>query len=217
MSAKYSRLMRCLAVGALFTLGAQGGAFAASVAVTGVPSADGWNYYGYSLDEGVYVKGGANYGYDVYNATIRIKATSNLLISDDDYSWLENDMVAAVGGVFRTDTPDGWGTGTPITGNDVNSLLSVIPNDSSKNGPKLQAKFGTDAATWTTSTTAPDGGNGNSSSGSGGGSILVRTTAYNNSAAGDWLPGGVLTLPSTLTWSNGTLSNNVARIIWGGG
>lgn len=65
------------------------GAFAAGLAttamavdVTGDPSSDaGWTFAGHSLENGVYVKGSANYGFNVYSAGLLIEAGSNLEIA----------------------------------------------------------------------------------------------------------------------------------------
>src|SRR5690606_5028484 len=82
--------------------------------------------------------------------------------------WEVGDTVVAVGGVFQSPVSPGW----TVTGTAVNSLLS------STLGPKLQAKFGTSAATWAVSTSAPGSGNGSSSSSAGGGRIQVRTSGF---------------------------------------
>ncbi len=159
-------------VGAALSLLLAGIAQAASV--TGDPGADGWVYGGNSLASGVYVTGSANYAFDTYSLGFSIASGSNLEISDGMYSWLAGDNVVAVGGKFQdiTAAAAGWGA---FSGGAVNALLPAGQNPSNL---KLQAKFGTSAATWTTSTIAPGSGDGNSSGGSGGGRVQVKTSAY---------------------------------------
>ncbi len=145
-----------------------------AASVTGDPVADAWTAGGNSLANGVYVTGSANYAFDTYSAAFAVDSGSNLEISDGANSWLAGDNVVAVGGKFQTITAAdaGWAA---ITGQSINSLLPAGGNPSTL---KLQAKFGTSAATWTTSTTAPGSGNGDSSGSSGGGRVQVKTSAY---------------------------------------
>jgi len=167
-----NRMGRLLVTAACVAAVAFAGSAAQAAAVTGNPATDdGWVLTGHSLANGVYVKGEANYGYEAYGAGLTVAAGSNLEISDGTLSWLAGDTVVGVGGRFASITAEeaGWGA---IAGGAVNSLLSA------STGPKLQAKFGTSAATWYTSTTAPIPGNGNSSSSSGGGRVQVRTSGY---------------------------------------
>lgn len=136
---------------------------------------------------------------------------------------MAGDTVVAVGGHFRsiTDGEAGWS----ITGTAINSLL---PTTSPYTGPKLQAKFGTSAATWVASTTAPDGGNGNSSSSNGGGRVQVRTSGYFQTGTPTvgqtepWTWDGnsgqllVLDKESHIDWDGGdpSVDKRVARMIW---
>ena len=147
---------------------------ASAHAITGDPVADGWISGGNSLSNGVYVGGSANYSFETFSAAFTIASGSNLEISDGANSWLAGDNVVAIGGKFESITADiaGWGA---FSGGAVNGLL---PSGQNPSALKLQAKFGTSLATWTTSTTAPGSGNGNSSGGSGGGRIQVKTSAY---------------------------------------
>jgi len=149
-------------------------ATAASVSVTGNPVLDAWAFGGNSLEKGVYATGTANYAFDVYTTGLTIQSGSNLEISDGALSWLAGDLVLGAGGVFRSITAAeaGW---TAFSGTAVNSLL---PTTAPYSGPKLQAKFGTSAATWYVSTVAPGAGNGNSSSANGGGRVQVRTSGF---------------------------------------
>lgn len=200
--------------------------FSASVqaAVTGIPSVDGWALTGHSLANGVYVQGDANYGYNAYSAGIVIQSGSDLEISDANDSaldWLAGDTVVGVGGEFTSITPAeaGWAA---FSGNAVNSLLP------SATGPKLQVKFGTANAVWSTSTVAPSSGDGNGSSSSGGGRVQVRTSGFFQAGAPNpgqtepWTWDGnsnqllVLDKDSHILWAGASSdpSKYVARMIW---
>jgi hypothetical protein len=188
------------------------GSAAQAATVTGNPATDdGWVLAGNSLASGVYVTGKANYSYNAYGAGFTVAAGSNLEISDGALSWLAGDTIVGVGGQFVTITAEeaGWAA---FTGNAVNSLLTSVAT-----GPKLQVKFGTSAATWTTSTTAPESGNGNSSSSSGGGRVQVRTSGWFTKA--EWLASsGVLMhldKDNHILW-DGMLNppKEAARVIW---
>jgi hypothetical protein len=196
----------CAAVFGVLMLTASGHA-----AVSGDPVADGWALTGNSLENGVHVRGSANYGYDAYTAGLTVQSGSDLEISDDSLSWLVGDTVIGVGGVFNAISAEdaGW---TSYSGNAVNSLL---PTTSPYSGPKLQAKFGTADATWSASTTAPSGGNGNSSSSSGGGRVQVRTSAYFRTGT----PLGGQTEPWTWDGNSGQLLvlDKVSHIKWDSG
>ena len=196
---------------------------AQAAVVTGDPTTDaGWALTGHSLEDGVYVQGSANYGYDAYGAGFTVEAGSNMEISDGSLSWLVGDTVVGVGGKFGdiTNADAGW----TITGNGINSLLPTV---SPYVGPKLQAKFGTSAATWTSSTTAPDGGNGSGSSSLGGGRVQVRTSGYfqtgtyNSGQTEPWTWDGnsgevlVLDKDDHVEWDgDSSLDKRVARMIW---
>ncbi|MCB9849597.1 MAG: PEP-CTERM sorting domain-containing protein [Phycisphaerales bacterium] len=199
-------------------------ASASAASVTGIPSADGWAMAGHSLENGTYVKGSANYGFDVYSAALTVSPGSNLEITDANDSaldWLAGDTVLGVGGEFQSITPGdaGWGA---INGNGVNSLLPAA------SGPKLQAKFGTSAASWFTSTVEPNSGNGNSSSSNGGGRVQVRSSAYfqagtpNPGQTEPWTWDGnsqqvlVLDKDSHIDWDGASAqpSKYTARMIW---
>jgi hypothetical protein len=192
--------------------------------ISGDPATDaGWTLAGHSLQTGTHVKGSANYGFDAYSAGFTVQPGSNVEISDGSLSWLAGDSIVGVGGHFRSISAAeaGWS----ITGNAINSLL---PTTSPYVGPKLQAKFGTSAATWVASTTAPDGGNGNSSSSNGGGRVQVRTSGYfqtgtpNPGQTEPWTWDGnsgqllVLDKDSHIDWDGGdpSVDKRVARMIW---
>ena len=141
--------------------------------ITGDPIADGWTSVGHSLDNGLYANGSANYGFDMYSASMTVASGSTLDISDGDYSWQVGDTVIGVGGQFTdiTAVEAGW---SAFSGNTVNSLLT-----SATYGPKLQVKLGTADATWSASTQAPGSGNGSTSTGNGGeGTVHFRTSGW---------------------------------------
>ena len=178
--------------------------------VSGDPTTDsGWTLTGHSLADGTYVQGSANYGYNAYGAGFAVEAGSNLEISDGALSWLTGDTVVGVGGQFESITPAeaGW---SAFSGNAVNSLLAVT-----EYGPKLQVKFGTSAATWSTSTVAPASGNGSGGSSAGGGRVQVRTSGYFHA---DTPIGSQVT---TTTWSGNSgqlmLLDKDSHIAWDGG
>jgi len=103
-----------------------------------------------------------------------------------------------VGGQFQSITAPaaGWGA---FSGGAVNALLPAGQNPSSL---KLQVKFGTSLATWSTSTVAPSAGNGNSASASGGGRVQVKTSAFFGAT--------VLTIGQTEPW---TWSGNSGQLL----
>lgn len=178
--------------------------------VSGNPDSDaGWSLVGHSLENGVYVTGNANYGYNAYGTGFTVQAGSNLEIFDGEYSWMAGDTVLGVGGKFVSITAAqaGW---SAFSGNTVNSLLSA------DNGPKLQVKFGTSNATWSTSTVAPDSGNGDSSSSAGGGRIQIRTSGWNTASL--WQASSGLLLPleedGHILWSGGLVDRRFARVVW---
>lgn len=183
----------------------------ANAAITGNPQADGFTFVGYSLEDGIYVDGSANYGFNAYGAAFNVQSGSILEISDGANSWIANDTILAVGGIFTITAPS-WGT----TGNSINSLLT-----SASSGPKLQAKFGTSAATWYTSTIAPGLGNGSGSGSLGGGRVQIRTGTYYTATGTTpaWFTNSGTLLPlakdSHIEWvSGGVINSDIARMIW---
>jgi len=206
------------AFAALVAFGAIAGTAQAST-VTGNPAPDpGWTEFGNSMANGTYVIGSANYSYRTFSAGLTIQAGSNLEIADGALSWLPGDTVLGVGGEFESVTAAdaGW---TAFTGTAVNSLFGSA-------GPKLQVKFGTSSATWTTSTTAPGSGNGSSGSSAGGGRVQVRTSGYFQAGTPTvgqtepWTWDGnsgqllVLDKEDHIQWAGGTPDKRVARMIW---
>jgi hypothetical protein len=203
-----------LLIGCTFTLPA------AATIITGNPADDGFVLFGYSLEQGVYVTGSANYGYHAYGAGFTVQSGTNLEIDDGTYSWTAGDTVVAVGGIFETLEPKEW----TVTGTPINSLLPTTPPYT---GLKLQAKFGTEDAAWYVSTTPPGNGSGLSSSSAGGGRVQVRTSAYFQTGTPlegqtePWTWDGnsgqllVLDKDSHITWDGDkNLNKRVARMIW---
>jgi len=206
---------KCALMGAI-VLGL-GSAAVDAASITGDPSADGWTLFGNSLAKGVYVDGSANYSFDAYGTGFTVTAGSDLEISDGNYSWLAGDTIVGAGGKFTTITAAeaGW---DQISGTTINSLLR-------SSGPKMQVKFGTADATWSTSTTAPGSGNGSSSSSAGGGRVQVRTSGYFQTGTPhpgqtepwtlDGNSGELLVLDKSdhISWSQ-DIDKRVARMIW---
>jgi hypothetical protein len=221
----------CAAVTMILAIGGVAGATVNNV--TGNPSADGFTFVGNSLENGIYVRGSGNYGYDTYGAGFSVQSGSNLA---NGTTWLVGDTILAAGGSFAaiTAAQAGWDS---FSGGAVNSLLS-----SSTSGPKLQVKFGNSASTWSTSTLAPGAGNGVGSLSNGDGdlptdgvAIQIRTGTYYTDIGPAFVPGqdqaGTLgwntndgTLMhlgkssyATLSVSNAiTVNRDVGRVIWTG-
>jgi len=184
-------------------------------AITGNPVADGWAISGNAMANGAYVRGNANYNFEAYGASIVVQSGSALEISDGANSWLAGDTVLGAGGRFVniTAAEAGWGA---FTGNAVNLLLGGTDMGADV---KLQAKFGTSAASFAASTIAPNAGNGLGSFGTNGGNgaVQVRTSGWFYAA--DWLAGsGSLQLLNKADHivRNGTTTPDadVARLIW---
>lgn len=197
-------------------LGGQAGA----ATITGNPFADGWHHGGHSLENGVYVRGNANYGFDVYSTAITIETGSNLLIDDDENPWLLGDTVLGLGGVFSDISWDDaeWDTGTGFTGNAVNSLL---PAPGAHKRLKLQAKFSgiEPQDPFSPSSQAPNAGNGAGSLDPNGGlgAVQIRTTT--DFSAADWSSHAddlmELDKPDDhIVRNNAPASADVTRIIW---
>lgn len=200
---------------------------AAINSVTGDPSADGFTLVGNSLENGIYVRGDGNYGYNAYIAGFNIQSGANL---ENGTTWLAGDTVLAAGGRFASiiAAEAGW---SGFSGGAVNALLS------NSTGPKLQAKFGNSEAAWTTSTIAPGGGDGLGSLSYGDGDLVngvaiqIRTGTYYSMGGPAFVPGqdqsGVLGwdtnadilmhiakdshIDKTVSM---TLGRDVARVMW---
>jgi hypothetical protein len=178
--------------------------------VTGNPVTDGWAAGGNSLQNGVYVRNSANYGFDTYRTQVTVGAGTQLNIADGTYSWLAGDTVLGLGGKFASITAAdaGW---SAFTGNLVNSILGE--------DTKFVAKFGTADATFAASTVAPDFGNGLGSLGSNGGlgAVQVRSTGWFYAA--DWAAnsGQLMRLDKTSHIERvgaAAPDDHVARLIW---
>ena len=196
-----STLTLCLVLAAAVTVHAE--------SVTGNPIADGWAYAGHSLENGVYVRGSANYGFEMYSAALTVTADSNLFAGSGSTAWLVGDSVLGVGGRFTTVTAAeaGW---TTITGGAVNGLLNE--------GTKLIAKFGTAEANFSASSVAPASGDGaGSTSNAATGGVFVRSSGWFYAA--DWMAGAGtlqdLDKASHIS-RNGTTAPDmaVAQLIW---
>ncbi len=199
----------CVAMGILFAV--QAGA----ATISGNPFTDGWTNGGNSLSNGVYVRGSANYSFDIYTTATTVMAGTNLEISDGPNSWIDGDTVLGLGGIFTdiSASTAGW---AGFTGNAVNTLLGGSDFGADV---KLQAKFGANDSIFTTSTTAPGAGNGQGSLGDHGGigAIQVRTSGSNNAAFWANGSGTLNTLASSSHISRNGVSSpdtDVARIYW---
>lgn len=189
---------------------------------TGDPAADGWSSHGNSLSNGVYSRGGANFGFQIYSAAFTVTPGSMFDITDGAHSWLPGDVVLGVGGVFEDISAGdaGWGS---FTGPVVNNL-----HTSPMHGPKLVAKFGTSDATYSASTTAPGSGNGQGSTAAGGiGTVFVRSSGWfhatdpvqSQDSDTTWLSGDnqlmLLDKPSHISREGDAAPDTrVARLMW---
>lgn len=143
---------------------------AQAASVTGNPFNDGWTAGGNSLSNGVYVRGSANYSFNLYGSVMTIAAGDNMEISDGIYSWLAGDTVIGVGGEFVSITAGeaGW---SAFTGNQPNAILAE--------STKLVAKFGTSGAIFSPSTVAPSAGNGiGGTADAGSGGVFMRSSGW---------------------------------------
>jgi hypothetical protein len=198
------RLMAAPVVVALFAMTSP------AAMVTGNPALDGWVPAGHSLENGTYVRGSGNYGFDLFSLGTTVQEGSSLQINDGQNSWVAGDTVVGVGGAFKAITPEqaGWAA---FAGNAVNASLA------NSTGPKLQVKFGTENAAWSASTIAPGSGNGAGSGSQGGGSVQIRTSGYNS--APDWaVASGVLqklASSSHIDWTGQSRPDaSIARVVW---
>jgi hypothetical protein len=197
----------------------------AMAAPSGDPSADGWAYMGNSLANGVYVRGSENIAFDIYTTSFTVTDSSVYDISGHDSAafssyygdsdWTKagartrevGHTVIGIGGVFNSITAAeaGWDA---FTGKLVNSTID------NENRFRLQAKVGTDDATWSASTIAPGAGNGSGSTGDGGsGSFLVRTSGWHSLAAWETFEGTLLGLQN-VSHMGGGYPVDAARVIW---
>lgn len=187
--------------------------------ITGDPEIDGFDFGGNSLASGVYVRGNANYAFDVYSLGFILDEGSNLLVGDGAQAWLAGDKVVAVGGKFRAidQIAAGWDGDDFPDAEQINALLPTLDRSTNL---KLQVKFGTADATWTTSTVAPGNGNGAGSLSQGGGGVQIRSSGYFTPAQWAEGSGAVNELASSghITWQGvGAGSEPIgqaARIMW---
>lgn len=176
----------------------------AQASITGNPVTDGWSSHGNSLENGIYVRGAANYGFETYSASLTVDSALNAASG-----WALGDVVIGVGGIFTaiSATDAGW---PAFSGNAVNSLLS----DST--GPRIQAKFGTFGpldttfspnGSWGASTIAPGGGNAiGGLAGGHNGAIQVRGPGYVTYAAVDAGKLMALGVDKVTRWTGSTSS-----------
>lgn len=194
--------------------------------ISGNPLSDGWSFRGNSLYNGTYVRGGGNYAFDVYTTQFTVTDASAFDISDhDDPSflgyyetahwtkadarpWQVGHTVIGVGGAFNSVTADdaGWDA---FTGNTVNGGI---------NGEyrlRLQAKIGSEDATWSASSVAPGAGDGSGSTSDGGaGAFLIRTSGWHSLDAWESFGGEMLGLQKEDHISSTNIGVDAARVIW---
>lgn len=193
-------------------------------ALTGNPSADGWVLTGSSLANGIYVRGSENIAFDIYTTQFTVTDASVFSLAghdgdafstyygDSDWTkadartWAAGDTVIGIGGVFNSITAAaaGWDN---FSGKSVNSTID------NENRFRLQAKFGTDNATWSTSTIAPGSGNGSGSTSYGNPGFLVRTSGWHSLAAWEAFEGTMLGLQN-VSHMGGGYAVDAARVIW---
>src|SRR6478752_5879470 len=120
--------------------------------VTGNPSVDaGWTSGGNVLDNGNYVLGNANFGFNMYTASF---AADSSLASAIGSGWNTGDTILAMGGKRQSTTGVAAGWGLSFTGAAVNTANLTT-------SARIVAKFGTSISnSVTASTVRPDAGNG---------------------------------------------------------
>ena len=225
MKVKMRLVLPILALG----LGALQAATTAT-ALTGNPLVDNWTYGGHSLDQGAYVRGSGNIGFDMYTTRFIVSESNSSLFSlaghsgtgfDDYYgdtrtwnpdndarSWDAGHTVIGIGGMFSdiTATEAGWGA---FTGNAVNI--------DDEHRLRLQAKIGTSAAAWSASTVAPGAGDGSGSSSNGGlGSLFVRTSGWHSLSTWQSRANTIFGLqdPGHILRDGTGVGVDAARVIW---
>jgi hypothetical protein len=177
-----------------------------AASITGNPAVDsGWTAVGNSLDNGVYIRGAGNFGYDLYTTSFAIEAGSPLVAS----GWSVGETVVAIGGQIATNDGVSAGWGLPFTGDAVNANLTT--------SVRIVSKFGTSPTSWSASTVRPNAGNGDGSTsgGFGGeGAILLGTNV------GDLVsPNTLMTVSTNQRYTNGgatvtNVSSDVGRLIF---
>ena len=178
--------------------------------LTGDPSADGWTAGPNSLQNGFYIRGAANFSYDMFRTAYTVTAGSPLAAMANP--WAAGDRVLAMGGAMvpTTASAAGW---PAITGATVNSNLAA--------NVRIVSKFTSSGSAWSASSTAPGAGTGSGShaNGDGGlGAVLISTNAGQVTTAG----AGILSVPVNANQWNGTVGSNgppintqSSRVIYG--
>ena len=178
--------------------------------LTGDPSADGWTAGANSLQNGFYIRGGANFSYDLFRTAYTVTAGSPLAAMANP--WAAGDRVLAMGGVIvpTTASAAGWA-----------AFTGAAPNANLAANVRIVSKFTSAPSAWSASGVAPGAGNGAGSymNGDGGlGAVLVSTSPGQVTSAG----AGLLTVPANANqWagtagSNGpTISTQSARVVYG--
>jgi len=203
--------------------------------ITGNPAADGWAHAGHSLENNIYSRGAANHGFDIYTTSFTVTDSSMFVLPghegaayDNYYGipsggrqwdtsaarlWDVGHTVIGLGGVFSDmAAPDaGW---TEFTGPTVNAGLPAGSGQL-----RLQAKFGTADATWSTSTIAPGSGNGAASTNDGGlGTVFIRSSGWLFLGDNAWenYAGEMMGLQETghITRVGTTVGVDAGRLIW---
>ena len=206
-----------------------------AASLTGNPAADGWHHEGHSLQSGVYSRGSGNLGFDIYTSHFTVTDSSTFALKGhegaayDGYyglpsggrqwdtttarSWSAGDVVVGLGGVFSDISAGdaGWGG---FTGAGVNDNLP-----SGEGRLRVQGKFGTSDATWSTSTIAPDAGDGSASTSDGGaGTIFARSSGFLFLGDNAWetYSGEVMGLqePGHISRVGTSIATDVARLVW---
>jgi hypothetical protein len=147
---------------------AYAGPAANAVLVTGNPSTDSWVFSSNNLNNGSYIQGAANFGFDLYSASFLADST---LAGAAGGGWLNGHSILAVGGKRQSTDGVTAGWGSAFSGGAVNGELT--------GSARVVVKFGTTVSNEVaTSTNKPASGNGvGSFSGGnlGDGSVLLGT------------------------------------------
>ena len=164
------------------------GAFAspnakADFIVTGNPIADGWTLVGNSRALGVYVRGSADFDYNLYTYSSTVDSASNPLIANfGGTGWQAGDILLGIGGFIVDQT-------NPQLAANVRTL----------------AKYGTSTSTFSASSTTTPPGDGNTSfSGGFGGTGSIQLAV--NTGTSIQANAGALRLPDTVNRYDGANS-----------
>ena len=179
----------------------------ADFTITGNPTVDpGWTQESNSLTNGNYVRGGANFNFNIWTAQFRVPFGVNPLTTMPD-PWNPRDQVIGIGGTFSSPlTPAelGW---PAILGATQNSLIGA--------NTRITAKYGVDYTgvggnAYSASTLNPNLGDGLGSHALGNGGVGSVQVSI---AANRFVPAnaGVLTLPTITTGGLVTGPDDVAQ------